>query len=345
MRPGHKAKFTDYADRCVMLGYAEGTKGYRLWHLEKRKIIISRDVRFNETCFPFLGSPGSLSTADDLASHDSLDAIIRGGSYTTTNDWMLGTPRPDPRSDQETESVPVPAPATSPPDQPMATRHATRSSNGVRFQSPEEKGSSPAPRISARTTKGTRKTDFHTYVPLVQNASLADDDFDALMVEMECLVADETEQLHLEYEARIAETIQLSNITPVNLRDAKNSPDAELWTRAMKEELDSHEKRHTWTETNLRPYNVVGSKWVFKLKKSPPGFPVSPHWVTRTEPDGTVLRFKARLVAQGFSQARGVDYHETWAPVASYKAIRAVLATSAAEDLDLDQMDVTTAIL
>ena len=51
--PGHRRKFQPRAHRCVLLGYASDAKCYRLWNLETNKIILRRDVRFNETCFPF----------------------------------------------------------------------------------------------------------------------------------------------------------------------------------------------------------------------------------------------------------------------------------------------------
>ena len=72
----------------------------------------------------------------------------------------------------------------------------------------------------------------------------------------------------------------------------------------------------------------MGSKWVLKVKRNA---------------DGTVDRFKARLVAQGYTQTQGVDYNEVYAPVARYSAIRSLLALANAHDLEIHQMDVKTA--
>ena len=71
-------------------------------------------------------------------------------------------------------------------------------------------------------------------------------------------------------------------------------------------------------------------KWVFKLKLNP---------------DGTIAKYKARLVAQGFSQVYGIDYSETYAPVARYQTLRMLIAIAAAKNLELDQVDVETAYL
>ena len=76
--------------------------------------------------------------------------------------------------------------------------------------------------------------------------------------------------------------------------------------------------------------NVVGSKWVFRAKKD----------VT-----GNVIRYKARLVAQGFSQVPGVDYFDTFAPVARLASVHMVLAYVATEDYETGQIDIKAAYL
>ena len=76
--------------------------------------------------------------------------------------------------------------------------------------------------------------------------------------------------------------------------------------------------------------NVVGSKWVFRAKK---------------DVAGNVIRYKARLVAQGFSQVPGVNYFNTFAPVAHLASIRTVLAYAAAEDYETGQIDIKAAYL
>jgi len=90
---------------------------------------------------------------------------------------------------------------------------------------------------------------------------------------------------------------------PRNYDEAVNHPVyGQEWKLAIKEEYESLMKNGTWELTELPPRkNVVSCKWVFKAKQ---------------DANGNVIRFKARLVARGFSQAYGIDYFETYAPVA-----------------------------
>jgi hypothetical protein len=104
-----------------------------------------------------------------------------------------------------------------------------------------------------------------------------------------------------------------------------------MWTRAMTKEINSHMECGTWEiEKRPRTQKVVGSKWVFSLPRNS---------------DGTIKKYKARFVARGFSQTKGVDYKEIWSPVINMKSIRTILAMAAAQDLDLYQDDVGTAYL
>ena len=121
------------------------------------------------------------------------------------------------------------------------------------------------------------------------------------------------------------------NSEPVTFRQALNSPDAESWITAMKEEYQSLIEAGTFMLVQLpKGANLVSCRWVFKLKLNP---------------DGTVNRHKARLVARGFTQRHGIDYDLTFAPVVKLQSIRALLAIAAALGWEIHQMDVVTAYL
>lgn len=97
-----------------------------------------------------------------------------------------------------------------------------------------------------------------------------------------------------------------------NVQEALASPQAKQWKCAMKEKLDSLTQRKTWETAHLpEGKRCVGCKWVFKLK---------------TDADGKITRYKARLVAQGFTQEKGIDYAETYTSIANFSMIRLLLA-------------------
>jgi type II secretory pathway pseudopilin PulG len=119
--------------------------------------------------------------------------------------------------------------------------------------------------------------------------------------------------------------------TGLTVRSALAGVEAAEWKVAMKEEMDSLEEQETYVLTPLpKGKKLVGVKWVL---------------VKKLKPDGTIAKFKGRLVAKGFSQREGIDFDATYAPVGSYTSARALLALAAAEDMELLQLDVKNAFL
>ena len=97
------------------------------------------------------------------------------------------------------------------------------------------------------------------------------------------------------------------------------------WKMEMKEEMDSLNKTKTWELVELpKDRKTIGCKWVFKLKK---GF------------DGKVERYKAILVAKGYSQMEGIDYHDIFSLVIKLLALVALLV------LEFEQLDLKTTFL
>ena len=118
---------------------------------------------------------------------------------------------------------------------------------------------------------------------------------------------------------------------PSSYTEAMSRPDAAQWRAAIESELDSLKRTGTWTLTPLGAgRQAIGSRWVLKIKR---------------KADGTVDKYKARLVAKGYAQKAGVDYDETFAPVAKFTSIRMLLALAAHHDFDIHHMDVKTAFL
>lgn len=118
---------------------------------------------------------------------------------------------------------------------------------------------------------------------------------------------------------------------PTTFKQAMEGPNSQQWKDAAFREFSALQKMETWKLVPLPPgHHTVSSKWVWKVK---------------TKADGSIERYKARLVARGFTQQQGIDYEETFAPVARLSSIRMLLAIAANEKLKIFQMDVDSAYL
>ena len=111
------------------------------------------------------------------------------------------------------------------------------------------------------------------------------------------------------------EVMLLDSDEPATYWDAMGSNDSESWLGAMRSELKSMNDNQVWNLVDLPDgCRAVECKWVFKKK---------------TDMDGNVSIYKARLVVKGFRQVQGVDYNETFSPVAMLKSVRIMLALAA----------------
>lgn len=117
-------------------------------------------------------------------------------------------------------------------------------------------------------------------------------------------------------------------VTPTCYSQAAKIP---VWLKAMELENTALQDAGTWTKVPPNPsQNVVGCKWVFKIKYNP---------------DGTLERCKARLVAKGFHQVEGFDFTETFSPVVKPTTIRLVLSLDVNFDWNMKQLDVSNEFL
>lgn len=110
----------------------------------------------------------------------------------------------------------------------------------------------------------------------------------------------------------IYETCNYITMEPENYEAAVKQ---EVWVKAMEEEIKMIEKNNTWELVDQpKDKEIIKVKWVYK---------------TKLNSDGSIQKYKARLVAKGYSQLPGIDYNETFAPVARLDTIRALIAIAA----------------
>lgn len=118
---------------------------------------------------------------------------------------------------------------------------------------------------------------------------------------------------------------------PTTMKEAMESDDSNRWLAAINEELAAHEENGTW-EIVPKPENIkeLSVKWIFKIK---------------THANGQIDRYKARLVARGFTQTEGVDYNDIFAPVVRMDSIRLLFSICVQKGLEFVQFDIATAFL
>jgi hypothetical protein len=123
----------------------------------------------------------------------------------------------------------------------------------------------------------------------------------------------------------------ISDADPATFAQAMARPDSKEWAEAADREIKAMHDNGTWTLTEL-PQNrkLIRTTWVFKRKYNP---------------DGSIEKYKARLCAKGFTQVQGVDYTDTFSPVPQPSSLRVVLAVATQLGLSLHQYDVESAFL
>ncbi|KAI5328948.1 hypothetical protein L3X38_028345 [Prunus dulcis] len=129
----------------------------------------------------------------------------------------------------------------------------------------------------------------------------------------------------------IAEIYEKCNMCIIEPESFEEAAKDDSWKKAMEAEITMIEKNNTWELVN-RPFDkpIIGVKWIYK---------------TKLNLDGSVQKNKARLVAKGYSQKPGIDFNETFAPVARLDTVRTLVAVAAQRNWNMFQLDVKSAFL
>jgi transposase InsO family protein len=270
-----RQKLEPTSQRGRMVGYEPHSKAYRIF-LDTGKVIISRDVIFNESVL-------SVSTKFTPAEELELYVLEEATSEEPAPISVAPAPQPPLASPPLPVLAPVP-PVLAPSESPALRR-------SLRLSEPHEL---PVPAGKSAMPSQLARREF---------ASLA--------------FADVSHSLSIE--------------EPTSFEEAMASPQADFWFEACTNEIASLHSNHTWDLVPLPSGSkAIPVKWVFKIKR---------------DAHGNIERFKARLVAKGFAQREGIDFNEVFAPVSKHTTLRTLLSLVASEDLELRQIDVTTAFL
>jgi hypothetical protein len=316
------SKFAPKVDEGILLGYGSNEHAYRVFNKTMGRVEVTVDVTLDE-------SNGSQVEQVDSSVVEKEDPL-----YEVIKQMSIGDIRP--QEDRATDDEDPQAVAAQ-----ISTDVLHR--QGQHSPTKNQQGGSAAPSTSAAAPS--------TPTPPLQWLNLEP------IFEQEEAKSLEEEQGGVEH-PRLCQTIQrnhlvdnilgsiqkgvtthshlanfcqyysfVSSLEPLKVEQALGDPD---WVMAMQEELNNFKRNQVWNLVERPNTNVIGTKWVFHNKQ---------------DENGVVTRNKARLVAQGFTQVEGLDFEETYAPVARLEAIRMLLAFAAHHDFKLYQMDVKRAFL
>ncbi|KAK1441129.1 hypothetical protein QVD17_06967 [Tagetes erecta] len=334
-------KFSSHAEKCVMMGYSGNKKGYKLWSLDTKQIIFSRDVKFYETIFPF---------KDSSVSHDSHEHATFG--LTTLNFFDLfdstqfknsdgEKPDDDGRENREkTKSSQTHGVVTEPVGGAAIDQQPLNGGGGEDSAGKQQPPSSSTNTCEVDNTDKvndddetispedfndpsvpTRKSTRHTSLPKNLN------DF---IIEGKVKYGFE-KVVHYSKFSKEHYCFATALNKSVEPRSSKEALKDINWVNAMNKEMEALNRNNTWDLVDLPPgRKPIGCKWVFKIKH---------------DPSGEISRYKARLVAKGYSQKEGIDFDETFSPVVKMVTVRTVFSLAVQNSWPLYQLDVDNAFL
>jgi hypothetical protein len=317
IHPNLRTKWKPRVLHCTFLGYVNNTtKQYRVWDRNGRRIltVAATNVQFNEQSF---GKPDPKPSNGHLDVKDSpvLD-YLRSIASVPQYGPVVGT--------GHAEDV-----ASIPQYGPMVGKGYAEESASIPQYGPVVGPEAMEYAEESSLSQGVSVTTE----PLSQALNQPDSPRD---IENDKALRRSTRERRPTFKLKSAALSARIHdlVEPTSYRHATEHRYSRQWKVAMTEEMDSLHKNMTWDlmdeDTVIKSgKRVIGSKWVYKLKRNA---------------DGS-RRFKARLVVKGYEQKYGIDYEETFAPVAKFVTARLLFALAAYLDWEIDQMDVITAFL
>lgn len=297
-----------------LVGYCVGSKGWLVWDPNRREVVESRDVVFDEHKFglatdkhdeqPFeLTLAGeTVPSSEGVIVSELLDGLPPLGSHTTPqNPTTHEAPNTNRQTPTRTKSD-LDAPAVDWVDNPLGV--------SILNESGRDGSSEPLGQwvgVSGPDVKVNQEVESISSAPLRRSSRIASQKptHDAFVT--------------LPTDLTYREAVSSSN------------PDRRKWLGALEDEFHSLMANQTWELVPRRPgMRVIPVKWIFS---------------TKLGPSNQVERYKCRLVAKGFVQRPGLEYDEVFAPVTTRTTLRSLLAVAVSRKLILRQVDVKTAFL
>lgn len=353
-RARDKDKFGDRSRKCIFIGYPFGKKAWKLYDIENNEFFSSRDVVFFEDKFPGIES-STYVTPPVFQNNLPID------------DWLLpSSPVRGSNRQHHAPSIEVTPGITE--TEPLSTTTLSTTTDSTLL-------TTTTAELTPNTTTTTTTTDPSSPTSLQPNTSADLSDPSPGLLEVlgrghrqkkpsvllknfvTHTTARDTTPSHAQASSDLCSPTSVSGKTPYPIANytstsvfseqhrsflatitsaliPKTYQQAVLdprFNQAMKSEVTALETNHTWDITKLPPgKKAIGCQWIYTIKYLS---------------DGSIERYKARLVALGNRQKEGVEYTDTFAPVAKMTTVRFLLAVTSAQGWTVCQMDVHNAFL
>ena len=331
LQPCHAHKLQLKTIKCVFLGYASQYKGYTCYDVVCKCTYISRHVIFDELDFPY----ATLSACVKNYKHNTFNSpvispvtdYVMPCSAITSNNVVVSFPLVDTTSQPHVDVSSSPVP-------PSPSVHTPSSSSASKFASAPLHSSPVASEFNSESSLEVNSSSADTFRPEAISVVLHIPDMNVHSMQTR------SKSGILKKKAYSASVVSTSTVTvpsvtvsPESAASTEIEPSSykiamrfPVWVQAMYEEIEALRAQGTWTLESLPCHkNLVGCKWIFKIKR---------------HANGSIARYKARLVSQGFSQEPGIDYGETFSLVVKPTTVRVVLALAAHFGWVLRQLDV-----
>ncbi|KAJ3557078.1 hypothetical protein NM688_g1664 [Phlebia brevispora] len=330
---------------CTFLGYAKHRKAYCLVHHSSEHFFESRNVIFDEDSILSYVSLQEHSDSDNEDEGDEQEPRQPSSPLDFVNSTRLPAPTVGLNEPKTQASIAAPALQDIEPHKVPGTAAAAPEAPSLLEASEPEAEEPPAPcrrrncryitgdpprrseRIQHRHDEAERVQNEKEVNELLQtNTEDSDDEPTPTPSEPEATGDQDAGE-----QARTAQHAASLDEAPLTYEEAMSRPDAAQWKLACIAEMEAFVKAKLF-DAVLKPdaRKVVDCKWVFVIKR---------------RPNGEIVKYKAQLVAHGFTQIEGMDYTETFSPISKFTSICALLAFAAQHDMEVHQMDVKLAFL
>ncbi len=299
----YRRKLEDRTREGILLSYCEENKTYRVWDIERRGVIFSRDFVERKE----ITKEKSQQEKEEKELEDKLfEYQLEEEEDDDENERVEVEEEVD-----DDDDLPDLEPARS--EEEVEEDLKRSKIQIINLENDEEE------EVEREVEKPKRK---------ITTINLEEEDEDNNNIQLRRSTRDRRPTVHSEFNAYNIE-LQPEDV-PNNYYQMLRSKEREKWLEATKKELDSLKEMKTWRIEERKKQPTITARWLWKVK---------------IHPDGSIDKYKTRLVARGFRQIKGINYEETFAPVVRFETIRYLLAYAVQHELPVHHMDVETAFL